>query len=82
MLGRLGMSVDTCIRAYKALSHRAFTQNGGLSFPIEFDWNTWSLYPRYQFDAQELEKAIKDLVKWRTNDEEAILLEDEPQCKM
>jgi hypothetical protein len=55
MLGRLQMSVDECIRAYKKVARQAFTPKGlgGFSLPAR---------PTGAFSATALENAIKDVI--------------------
>ncbi|KAF7539794.1 hypothetical protein G7054_g1901 [Neopestalotiopsis clavispora] len=55
MLGRLGMSVDECIRAYDRVGEAAFTPKSGFRFAS----------PKGAFSATALEAAIKEVV--RTN---------------
>ena len=54
MLGRLGMSVDASIRAYKALGKKAFTPKHILSMPAP---------PKGCYSATALEEAIKHVIK-------------------
>ena len=54
MLGRLGMSVDASIRAYKALGKKAFTPKHPLSLPAA---------PKGYYSATALEEAIKHVIK-------------------
>jgi hypothetical protein len=53
MLGRLGMSVDECIRAYDRVGEAAFTPKSGLRLAS----------PKGAFSAKALEAAIKEVVK-------------------
>lgn len=53
MLGRLGMTVDECIRAYRKVAERAFTPKAHAIIPGR---------PRGAFSAHELEEAIKQTV--------------------
>ncbi|EJT69191.1 hypothetical protein GGTG_13300 [Gaeumannomyces tritici R3-111a-1] len=54
MLGRLGMSVDECIRAYRKVAERAFTPKRTTLFPAS---------PSGAFSAKALEAAIRDTIK-------------------
>ncbi|KAJ5808734.1 hypothetical protein N7474_010003 [Penicillium riverlandense] len=55
MLGRLGMTVDECIRAYRKVAQQAFTPKRSASFlPAP---------PKGAFSAQALESAIKQTVR-------------------
>ncbi|KAL8364966.1 hypothetical protein RB595_003991 [Gaeumannomyces hyphopodioides] len=54
MLGRLGMSVDECIRAYRKVAERAFTPKRTTLFPA---------FPSGAFSAKALEAAIRDTIK-------------------
>lgn len=54
MLGRLGMSVDQCLRAYKKMAEKAFTLKWGLHLPAS---------PSGAFSATALEEAIKVVIR-------------------
>ncbi|KLU89782.1 hypothetical protein MAPG_08751 [Magnaporthiopsis poae ATCC 64411] len=54
MLGRLGMSVDECIRAYRKVAERAFTPKITTFLPAS---------PSGAFSAKALEAAIRDTIK-------------------
>ncbi|KAK4139118.1 kinase subdomain-containing protein, partial [Dichotomopilus funicola] len=54
MLGRLRMSVDECIRAYKKVAQQAFTPKRTTIFPAS---------PSGAFSAKALEEAIKQTVR-------------------
>jgi hypothetical protein len=54
MLGRLGMSVDECIRAYKKVAQQAFTPKKTKFLPAS---------PSGAFSAKALEAAIKQTVR-------------------
>ncbi|KAK7397938.1 hypothetical protein QQX98_012692 [Neonectria punicea] len=54
MLGRLGMTVDECIRAYLKMAERAFTRKWTALLPAS---------PGGAFSATKLEEAIRDTVK-------------------
>ncbi|RYO58845.1 hypothetical protein AA0116_g7222 [Alternaria tenuissima] len=68
MLGRLGMTVQQCLEAYKQMAEKAFTPKTnriarGFSLPAP---------PRGEFSATSLADAIKDIVKKYTGDAEAV----------
>ncbi|KAI1496127.1 FabD/lysophospholipase-like protein [Biscogniauxia marginata] len=54
MLGRLGMTVDDCIKTYRVIAQRAFTPKLRFPFPGP---------PRGAYSAKALEKVIKEVVK-------------------
>lgn len=54
MLGRLGMSVDECIRVYRKMAERAFTPKRTNFLPAS---------PSGAFSAKALEEALRDAVK-------------------
>ncbi|KAL2887391.1 pyruvate kinase [Ceratocystis lukuohia] len=54
MLGRLEMTVDQCIRAYKRLAQTAFAQKHEISLPESSP---------YAFSAENLENAIKQAIR-------------------
>ena len=54
MLGRLGMSVDAAIRAYKDVGQKAFTPKRQFSLPAP---------PKGLYSAIALEEAIKKVIK-------------------
>ncbi|KAI7764856.1 hypothetical protein LZL87_013839 [Fusarium oxysporum] len=54
MLGRLGMTVDECIRAYKKVAQQAFTPKRRSIFPAP---------PSGAFSATQLESAIKGTIR-------------------
>ncbi|KAI0164298.1 FabD/lysophospholipase-like protein [Hypoxylon sp. FL1284] len=61
MLGRLGMTVEDCIEAYRNLAERAFTPKRRLlSVPVS---------PKGAYSALELERAMKEVVKNQCKDE-------------
>ena len=60
MLGRLGMSVDQCLRAYKKVGEKAFTLKWGLHLPAN---------PSGAFSATALEEAIKVVIQEQCQDE-------------
>ncbi|KAK6951426.1 hypothetical protein Daesc_007961 [Daldinia eschscholtzii] len=61
MLGRLGMTIEDCIDAYRRLAKKAFTPKRRLS-PLP-------LPPTGAYSAKALEKAIKEVVKTECKDE-------------
>jgi hypothetical protein len=65
MLGRLRMSVSECIKAYLEMSENVFGQPQNLTH-------------REKFNPDALEKAIKVVVKEKTGDNDAVLLD--PSC--
>ncbi|KAI9662792.1 MAG: hypothetical protein M1829_006136, partial [Trizodia sp. TS-e1964] len=69
MLGRLRMSVSDCIEAYLTLSDRIFQKKK--HSPISFKGKLQS-----RFDSNELEQAVKDVLKAQDLDED-VLLKDE-----
>ena len=54
MLGRLRMTVNECIRAYRDMAERAFTPKRTTFFPAS---------PSGAFSAKALEAAMRDTVK-------------------
>ena len=60
MLGRLGMSVDQCLRAYKKMAEKAFTLKWGFHLPAS---------PSGAFSATALEEAIKIVIREQCQDE-------------
>ncbi|KAG5635085.1 hypothetical protein H0H81_012496 [Sphagnurus paluster] len=75
MLGRLQMSIPECIEAYTSLASSIFSANAvqrGLNFAA-----TGSLYR-----ANDFEKAVKDLVKVRTGNENALMWDPKNKCKI
>ena len=71
MLGRLRMTVDDAIKAYQQLAEKVFS---------DVKWTTSD----GKFKATELEKAIKEIVKSNTENEdsETRLLDDDTSCKV
>ncbi|RYN91435.1 hypothetical protein AA0119_g10441 [Alternaria tenuissima] len=68
MLGRLGMTVQQCLEAYKQMAEKAFTPKANritrvFSLPSP---------PKGEFSATSLANAIKDIVKEYTGDAEAV----------
>jgi hypothetical protein len=56
MLGRLGMTVDECIQAYRKVAERAFT-------PKKTPGSMFSGSSSSAFSATALEEAIRDIIK-------------------
>lgn len=54
MLGRLGMTIDECIRAYKKVAQQAFTPKRTSIFPAS---------PSGAFSATQLTAAIKQTIQ-------------------
>lgn len=65
MLGRLGMTVDECIKAYKEVAQQAFTpkRNFPLALPAR---------PSGAFSATQLQAAIKRTVREYCGDAECV----------
>jgi hypothetical protein len=68
MLGRLGMTVQQCLEAYKRMAEQAFTPKRKwlcrkLNMPAS---------PRGKFSGKSLADAVKKIVKEHTGDEEAV----------
>jgi len=76
MLGRLEMSIAECIDAYIYLSGRVF-QSGWWHWPVD-----WRFRPTPRFSSAELEMAIKHIIKYCDEDADALLIQENPQCKM
>jgi hypothetical protein len=74
MLGRLRMSVDECIGAYLSLSDDVFHKKR----------HRVTIKGKVQgrFDSEELERAVKAIVKERGYDEEVLLKDDPAACKV
>ena len=60
MLGRLGMSVDQCLRAYKKMAEKAFSLKWGVHLPAS---------PSGAFSARALEEANKVVIREQCQDE-------------
>jgi hypothetical protein len=75
MLGRLKMSIDECIDAYLQLSDRIFQK--------KMHRVTVKGKIQGRFDSDELERAVKDVIKVQGVPEDA-LLKDDPgtACKV
>lgn len=63
MLGRLGMTVDECIRAYRKVAERAFTRKAHAIIPAR---------PRGAFSARALQEAIKQVVREFCTEKECV----------
>jgi hypothetical protein len=74
MLGRLQMSVDECIGAYLSLSDDIFHKKRHRV--------TVKGKVQGRFDSEELERAVKAIVKERGYDEEVLLKDDPGACKV
>jgi hypothetical protein len=74
MLGRLQMSVDECIGAYLSLSDDIFHKKRHRV--------TVKGKVQGRFDSEELERAVKAIVKERGYDEEVLLKDDPAACKV
>ena len=75
MLGRLRMSIDECIDAYLQLSDRIFQKKR----------HRVTVKGKIQgrFDSDELERAVKDVIKTQGVPEDALLKDDpETACKV
>ena len=74
MLGRLRMTVDECIAAYTSLSDRVFEKKG----------HRVNIKGKIQgrFDADELERAIKQILRDCGVGEDALLKDVEARCKV
>ncbi|KAK3350354.1 acyl transferase/acyl hydrolase/lysophospholipase [Lasiosphaeria hispida] len=80
MLGRLEMTTEECIDAYIALMGRVFKETW---WPL--NWLNWRGDVRAKFCAQELERAIKDIIGLCGYDADAPLKPDdssECRCKV
>jgi hypothetical protein len=74
MLGRLQMSVDECIDAYLSLSDDIFHKKRHRV--------TVKGKVQGRFDSEELERAVKAIIKERGYDEEVLLKDDPAACKV
>jgi hypothetical protein len=75
MLGRLRMSVGDCIAAYVSLSDRVFRKTRHRV--------TVKGKVQGRFDAEELARAVKEVVKQQGLPEDALLKDtSEAQCKV
>jgi len=66
MLGRLDMSIDDCITAYKDLSSKIFGKNRGLPALVRG-------HSRYKYET--FEEIVKDFIKSRTGDSESLMMQ-------
>ncbi|CAN9139990.1 unnamed protein product [Alternaria alternata] len=62
MLGRLGMTVEQCLEAYKQMAEKAFTPKA----------HRMKASPRGVFSATSLADAVKEIVKKYAGDAEAV----------
>ena len=74
MLGRLRMTVDECVTAYTTLSDRVFEKK---SHRVNIKGKLQG-----RFDAAELERAIKQILRGRGLDENALLKDVDAPCKV
>jgi hypothetical protein len=74
--------MDESIEAYRSLATRSFTLKIRWLFPFVFNLATLLPNLRCRFDCAELEHMIKGLVKWKLENENELLLQDDPNCKM
>jgi hypothetical protein len=67
MLGRLGMTVMNCLKAYKQMAERAFT-------PVKSKLTAWAhpAPPKGKFSGESLADAVKDIVEEYADDAQAI----------
>ncbi|KAI8952360.1 acyl transferase/acyl hydrolase/lysophospholipase [Xylaria longipes] len=80
MLGRLRMSILDCIEAYKRLSTRVFKPKRGRMNVIGRSKDLWSLSG--SFDADELSRAIQDIVEQSGESGDAKLLNTDSRCRV
>lgn len=74
MLGRLRMTVDECIEAYTSLSDKVFEKK---SHRVKINGKLQG-----RFDARELERAIKQILRARCLSEGALLKDVDAPCKV
>ncbi len=74
MLGRLRMTVDECIAAYTSLSDKVFEKK---SHRVNIRGKLQG-----RFDAGELERAIKQILRARGISEDALLKDIDLSCKV
>lgn len=76
MLGRLKMDIDACIAAYIDMSDRIFQRR-------HHRVNLRNGQVQGRFDSEELERAIKEIIKGQGLDEDTLLMDlpDAP-CKV
>ncbi|KAJ2994899.1 hypothetical protein NUW58_g1421 [Xylaria curta] len=80
MLGRLRMSVSDCIEAYKKLSARVFKPKRARINVIGRGKDLWSLSG--SFDADELARAIREIVEQSGESGDAKLLSTDSRCRV
>jgi hypothetical protein len=73
MLGRLEMSIDDCIRAYKDLSSKIFGQNRGLPAVA---------IGHSRYSSTKFENTVKEFIKQRTGDSESLMMQTGDHCKV
>ena len=66
------MTISECIRKYESLMDEVFCGSTKLSFLRRGEF----------YDAGNLEKAIKNLIKEKLGDQEAPLIEEKDSCKV
>ena len=80
MLGRLRMTLDDCLEAYLSLSERIFNPKrskiNALGKAKDF------LLANGRFDSDELEIAIKEILKKNGCEETALFQEPDAVCKV
>jgi hypothetical protein len=77
MLGRLGMNVKDCLKAYKDMAERAFTPvESWLPRPLSWLEIRLPAPPNGQFSGASLESAVKDIVKEYAKDAEAVFADE------
>jgi hypothetical protein len=76
MLGRLKMDIDACINAYIEMSDKIFHKK-------HHRVNVKNGQVQGRFDSEELERAIKKIIRSQSLDEDALLI-DQPDtpCKV
>jgi len=74
--------MDESIEAYRSLATRSFTPKIRWPFPFVLDLATPLFNLRCRFNCAELEHMIKGLAKWKLENENELLLQDDPNCKM
>lgn len=73
MLGRLGMSVNACIRAYRSLAEKAFTPKHWISLPSS---------PKGNYSATALEDAIKHVIREQCQEKECLAQRQKDPAKV
>ncbi|ORY62120.1 acyl transferase/acyl hydrolase/lysophospholipase [Pseudomassariella vexata] len=80
MLGRLRMSVQECIDAYQSISETVFQPKRSRLNVLGKGKDLWTL--EGAFDADELAKAMRDIVVKTGEAADAKMLETDPTCKV